>query len=266
MKIVLAHNYQNAATYAATLLTQWFARPDSVRLGFATGATMIPVYHALVRQLGAMQGPMIRHVETFNLDEYWPIDPDHPGSFATFMRQHVFSQITPYLSHVHLLRGNARNPDEECQRYEALLNAQPLDCQLLGLGVNGHIGFNEPGTSFTSRTRKVHLSDTTIQRNSRQFPGIVPQEALTVGIANIMEARHIILVAWGLEKRGALTRAVCGPVGEDCPASVLQTHPHVTVITDTEAGGQLLTHCVNSQSENVRHIVDLASTPENRCL
>lgn len=192
MKVIICSTQDEASEWAASLLMPLFRTPKSIRLGLATGATMIPVYRALVRQLGAMQGPMIRHVKTFNLDEYWPIDPDHPGSFATFMRQHVFSQITPYLDQVHFLRGNARNPDEECQHYEALLSAQPLDCQLLGLGVNGHIGFNEPGTSFTSRTRKVHLSDTTIQRNSRQFPGIVPQEALTVGIANIIDRKSVV--------------------------------------------------------------------------
>ncbi|WP_053957982.1 glucosamine-6-phosphate deaminase [Sulfobacillus thermosulfidooxidans] len=241
MEILIFSTQDEASEWAASMVVPLFLTQRLVRLGLATGNTMIPVYHAVIQQLGAIKGPMTRHVETFNLDEYWPIAPEHPGSFSAFMHQYLFSQITPYLHQVHFLQGNTRDPDTECQRFEALLNAQPLDCQLLGLGVNGHIGFNEPGTSFASRTRKVRLSRSTIHRNSRQFPGVVPSEALTMGIANIMEAKQILLMAWGPEKRAVLTRAVRGPVGEDCPASVLQTHPNVMVITDAEAGKHLLT-------------------------
>lgn len=239
MNIVVASQKEEACQYAASLLAPFFNARNPVRIGLATGETMIPIYQALVQQLTAKGQHGVGEVETFNLDEYWPIDPSHPGSFRQYMHRHLLSLVGSWIRKSYFLRGNARDPDFECRRFEGLLGEHPLDVQLLGLGINGHIGFNEPGTLFQSRTRKVSLTSTTKERNARQFPGIMPDDALTMGIADIMEAKAIILVVFGSDKRDVLIRAILGQVSEDCPASILKTHPHVTVVADEAAGSVL---------------------------
>lgn len=238
MNIVVASRKEDASEYVASLLGPLFRSVEPIRLGLATGETMIPIYQALVRQLTEGH-PLGGAVETFNLDEYWPINSDHPGSFEQFMHRHLLSHIGPWVGRSNFLQGACPDPDLECGRFQKLLNWRPLDIQLLGLGLNGHIGFNEPGTSFHSRTRKVALSPTTQARNARQFPGAMPDHAITMGIADIMAAKNIILVVFGLDKKDVLARALFGPVSEDCPASILQNHPQVTVVADEEAGSVL---------------------------
>lgn len=223
------------ARVVAEYLIPRFRDPAPVAIGLATGETMVPVYRALVATLAADPRGAGAHVTTVNLDEYWPLAPDHPGSFRAFMERMLLGPLKPYWAAVHFLDGAASDPVAECRRYDALLDRVPRAVQLLGIGVNGHIGFNEPGTPFTGRTRLVSLTHTTRRRNQDLFPGPLPAQALTMGIRDIMAAETIVLVAFGAAKRAALTRALTGPVTPECPASVLQTHPAVTVIADQEA-------------------------------
>lgn len=239
MKVIVAPHKEEASDYVASSIAALMSTDRSVRIGLATGETMVSVYQELVQQLTIRGQCGMGYVETFNLDEYWPIEPGHFGSFAQFMHRHLFSHVSPWIQRSHILRGDAPHPNVECGRFQSLLAERPLDAQLLGLGVNGHIGFNEPGTSFQSRTRKVMLSSSTKKRNAPQFPGEMPDYALTMGIADIMEAKAIILVVFGSQKQEVLTRAILGSVSEDCPASILQTHPNVTIVADKVAASGL---------------------------
>ena len=214
------------------------AKPDAV-LGLATGRSMIAVYAQLLRDYRA-GGLTFANCTSFNLDEYCDLAPSHPASFARYMRTHLFD-------HVDIAPGRWRLPDpagtpETAAAFErAIRYAGGIDLQLLGVGRNGHIGFNEPGSAFDSRTRKVILDESTRTANAPDFPAgeVVPGAAVTMGIGTILEARKIVLLATGTAKAGALARALCGKPGIDCPASALQTHQAVTVICDVAAAAAL---------------------------
>jgi glucosamine-6-phosphate deaminase len=176
---------------------------------------------------------------SINLDEYMGLSEDNPHSYHHFMHEHLFD-AKPFKKN-YLLDGLA-DEAEECAQFEEVIAANPIDVQILGIGTNGHIGFNEPGTSFDSRTQKVALWQSTIDSNKRFFADEkdVPRFAYSMGIQSILSSRKIILMAFGTEKAAAVKAALEGPVTEEVPASVLQTHQHVTVILD-EAAAQLLT-------------------------
>ncbi|HSW10994.1 MAG TPA: glucosamine-6-phosphate deaminase [Bacillota bacterium] len=181
-------------------------------------------------------------MRTFNLDEFYPIEPDHPRSFHRFMWDHLFSQVNVRRDDVHLPRGNAADPAEECGRYEAAIeDAGGLDLLLLGIGANGHIGFNEPGTPLDSTTHLVCLTDETVAANARLFdrPEDVPRLAITMGPKTIMRARRLLLLAGGEAKATALAAALEGPVTPEVPASILQLHACATVIADRAAASRL---------------------------
>jgi glucosamine-6-phosphate deaminase len=212
--------------------------PQSV-LGLATGRSMIAVYAHLVEQHRA--GKLsFAGCTSFNLDEYCALPASHPASFASYMRQHLFD-------HVDFAAGSRHLPDpagtsETAIAYEsAIRSAGGIDLQLLGVGRNGHIGFNEPGSPFDSRTRKVSLAPSTRIANAPDFPPgeEVPEAAVTMGIATIMDAQRIVLLATGAAKAEALGRAFLGSVDPECPASVLQNHHDVTVICDQAAAAAL---------------------------
>ncbi|MBO1077034.1 glucosamine-6-phosphate deaminase [Roseomonas marmotae] len=210
--------------------------PDMV-LGLATGGTMLPVYDALVALHRAGQAPL-QQASSFNLDEYVGLPPDHPSSYAWFMREALFRHVGMDTARAHLPDGMAPDPQAEADRYEAgIAAAGGIALQLLGLGRNGHIGFNEPGSSFASRSRVVRLAAHTRADNQRFFPAgeAVPERAITMGIATILEAREILLVVTGAAKAPTLGRALLQPPAEDCPASALQTHGAVTVLCDEAA-------------------------------
>lgn len=179
---------------------------------------------------------------TFNLDEYLELGPADPRSFNAFMRQNLFDHVNVPPGNIHVPHDLPADAEEECRRYEeAIAAAGGIDLQLLGIGHNGHIGFNEPGTSFSSRTRVVRLTDGTRMANARYFdsPDQVPRTAISVGIATIMECRRIILMASGSSKAEAVRQAVEGPVTESVPASVLQRHQDTTFVLDREAAALL---------------------------
>lgn len=206
-------------------------------LGLATGSTPIGIYRTLVED-HKKRNTSYRAVTTFNLDEYVGLDPAHEQSYRHYMKEHLFDHIDGDERDRHIPNGCAENKEEECGRYDDLLDSKPIDLQLLGIGQNGHIGFNEPGTSFDLRTHVVELDRQTRLDNARNFDSLkdVPTHAMTMGIKDIMRAKRIILVATGSAKANAVKAFIQGPVTEDMPASALREHPDVEVYVDQEAG------------------------------
>lgn len=214
-------------------------RPDAV-LGLATGATMEPVYAELIRAYE--QGVVsFRQVTTFNLDEYAGLPASDAGSYRSTMDRLFFSATDIIRERTHLPDGMAEDLDREGAAYETRIRAAGgIDLQILGIGRNGHIGFNEPGSAFDSRTRPVDLHVSTLDANAGFFGGgKVPGRAITMGLGTILEAREICLLATGASKAPALARALEGPVRNSCPASILSRHPRVTWLADQAAAAKL---------------------------
>lgn len=231
-----------AAREIAQLIRSKAAAGESCVLGLATGSTPISLYAELVR-MHQEEGLSFKHVVTFNLDEYYPIEPETLQSYHNFMWRNLFSKVDILQENVHIADG--RVPKEKikeyCQEYERQIEAAGgLDLQVLGIGNNGHIGFNEPGSSRYSKTRLVTLDNTTRVANSREFRNItnVPRMAITMGIQTIMSAKRILLMAWGL-KAGIVQKAVEGDVTEHVPASILQQHDDCTFVVDELAAAEL---------------------------
>ncbi|MEK0317446.1 glucosamine-6-phosphate deaminase [Cohnella sp. 56] len=226
---------------AALFAEQLRRKPDSV-LGLATGGTPVGVYRALVAAHRAGEADLGR-ARTFNLDEYAGLAPDHPQSYAAYMRQHLFDHVNLPPERTHLPDGGVADAAVACRLYDALYRHYgPADLQLLGIGLNGHIGFNEPGFApAPGGTHVVRLDESTRQANARFFGAgeTVPEYALTMSAGRIMQARSIVLLATGAAKAAIVARALEGPIGTDCPASLLQLHPDATVVLDREAAGEL---------------------------
>ena len=241
MKVVILEDPAAVARYGLDIFRKQLAtRPDSV-FGLATGSTPLSLYRELIasNRRGEVS---FRQVRTCNLDEYMDLPPDHPQSYRHFMDREFFSQIDIDRANTHVPPGDAGNPLLACQEYErAILAAGGIDIQLLGIGRNGHIGFNEPTSCLASRTRVKTLTAETIADNARFFAAdeFQPQLAITMGIGTIMEARLIVLLATGAGKAAAVKAMVEGPVSAWCPASALQMHTSTVVIVDEEAAGEL---------------------------
>lgn len=231
------HVYESAraACEAAALLfaAQITRKGDSV-LGLATGSTPVPVYEKLA-QWHACGVLDFSRVRTFNLDEYVGIDEHNPLSYHSFMQENLFSKVNLRPENTRLPSGQT---DEDGRRYdEAIREAGGIDVQLLGIGRNGHIGFNEPAGAFHYGTHIVTLTESTIEANARFFASAdeVPRRAISMGVGNIMAARCVVLVATGESKAEAVCRTVRGPVTPECPASILQLHPNCVILADREA-------------------------------
>lgn len=241
MKVLILDTAEAAEIRAAELIAaQLRAKPSSV-LGLATGATMLPIYAAL-RRMHLAEGLSFAKATTFNLDEYVGLRPDHPASYHHYMREALFDHIDIDPARCFLPRGDAEDPAAEGPAYEAAIaQAGGIDLQLLGLGRNGHIGFNEPTSSLASRTRIKTLTDSTLAANRPYFAedAAMPRFALTMGIATILDARACVLVATGAAKAEAVARMIEGPLGAICPGSALQLHPKATVIMDRAAAADL---------------------------
>lgn len=232
MKWETLDSYDALSQRAASILLDFIRREPRGVLGLPTGRTPGGMYARVAAEC-TRGDHCFREVTTFNLDEYVGIPRHHPGSYFTYMKQHLFDHIDIDPAHAHIPRGDAPDLDAECIRYErAIQGAGGLGLTFLGLGRNGHIGFNEPGTPFDSRTRVVELTHSTRSANAALFEdGHVPSHAVTMGIATILGSRSIVLLASGSEKRAAIERLRSGTVSEDFPASALWNHSGVTVLT-----------------------------------
>ena len=241
MRVYCAENYAAMSRRAANIISaQVITKPDSV-LGLATGGTPVGAYQRLVEcyKEGDLSFAEIRSV---NLDEYYGLSPRHEQSYRYFMQSNLFDHIDIKPENTHVLNGLAKDPAEECAKYNQLIeDLGGIDLQLLGMGHNGHIAFNEPGDDFGLETHLVTLTDRTIDANTRFFDSRddVPRQALSMGIKNIMNARRILMVVSGEDKAEAVLKAFAGPVTKEVPASVLQLHPDVTLVADKAALSRL---------------------------
>lgn len=242
MKITNLGTSKQASFYVATTLYKQMLQKKESKLGLATGGTMIEMYEALVTLLNNNRLD-VSQVETFNLDEYIGLEADHPASYHQYMNHILFDQYEGFdPAKRHLPNGIAENPEREAARYEALLDERgPVDIQILGIGQNGHIGFNEPGTPFDSVTHRVDLTESTIEANSRYFDdkADVPKQAISMGLRSIMKAKRIILLAFGAHKKEAITQLAAGHITTDVPATILHLHPNVEVYVDDAAMPEL---------------------------
>ncbi|WP_407397754.1 glucosamine-6-phosphate deaminase [Anaerovibrio sp.] len=237
MRVLVTDSYEQMGLEAAKIVAgQIYLKPNSV-LGLATGSTPLSMYERLVA-VHRTVGLDFSRVTTFNLDEYIGMGPDNPQSYHYFMQEHFFKHINIRPENVHIPNGMAQDVIAEGERYEQLIAAKGgIDLQVLGIGQNAHIGFNEPDVKFAATTHKVELDEETILANSRFFNNVdeVPRYAISMGIKTIMMAEHVILLASGRNKARAVYKAVCGDVTPEAPASILQLHRDVVVILDNEA-------------------------------
>lgn len=261
MLLVLKATEEELGREAARIVANAVRANPQLRLGLATGSTMLGMYKELVRL--HKQGNLdFSRVRTFNLDEYLGLAPSHAQSFHHFMHQNFFSHVNLNPRNIHVPDGTiTKDYAQHCSSYEeAIRNAGGIDLQALGIGRNGHIGFNEPTSSLGSRTRLKVLTKETIEDNRRFFaPGEkIPECAITMGIGTILEARRVVLLASGASKAAAIANAIEGPISATVTASALQLHPDVTFIVDREAGALL------KQQEYYRRVLEMTAilTPE----
>jgi len=238
MKLNVLADAQAAAAAAAAEILAAAARRPGLVLGVATGRTMEPLYGRLARAVA--EGADLGGVELFALDEYVGLAPGHPASFRRYLEARVAGPLRISATRLHVPDGASIDPSGEARRYEARIRAAGgIDLQLLGLGRNGHVAFNEPGSSFASRTRVVRLAQSTREDGRASLPSGMepPRTGITMGIGTILEARRLLLLATGPSKRAAAEAMCLGPVSPACPASALRLHPDATVLLDREAAG-----------------------------
>jgi glucosamine-6-phosphate deaminase len=234
VRLRICESASEAAGTAARVIAQRLSASPSSVLGLPTGRTVAPMYDALVRVR-----PDFSRARTFNLDEFVGVPASNPESFRAFMERHLFSRVNVRPQHVHFLNGLARDLDAECARFErAIQRAGGLDLVILGIGANGHIGFNEPGAVLSLRTHKARLTVATRRANAAPFGGRlsnVPREALSMGMGTILAARSVLLIATGQSKARAIKRMLSGRITTAVPASFLQLHPDLQLVLDAAA-------------------------------
>jgi|SRR5690625_3912753 len=242
MEIIIPDETTAIAELAADAVCALIDRKPDAVIGLATGSSPLPLYAELIRRYKAGEVSFSR-ATAFTLDEYVGLPKDHPEAYANVIRNEFTDHVDFADGAVHYLDGLAPDLAAQCVTYEEeIARAGGVDLQILGIGTSGHIAFNEPSSSFASRTRVKSLMPQTRQDNARFFDGDldqVPVYCLTQGLGTIMEARHVVLIAYGQGKADAVRRLVEGPVSSMCPASILQHHPHVSILVDGEAGGEL---------------------------
>ena len=241
MEVIIKESYEEISKEAAEIIRDAIHLKPNLVLGLATGSTPIGTYKELIRMY--KQGELdFSKVVTFNLDEYVGLPPTHDQSYHYFMHENLFNHININPANVHVPSGVAEDFDRYCQWYEdEIAKAGGIDLQVLGIGSDGHIGFNEPGSPLESRTRIVTLTEETINDNSRFFERKedVPKSAITMGVGTIMEARFCLLLANGEKKADPVEALVEGPITTQVTASALQMHPNATVIIDKDAASKL---------------------------
>ena len=241
MEVRVFETYEEMSRHAARMIAERIKAKPNLVLGLATGSTPVGTYQELIR-LHKEEGLDFSQVRSFNLDEYLGIAGDHDQSYRYFMNANLFDHINIDKANTRVPDGTAADPAASCQQYEEDIKAGGgIDFQVLGVGGNGHIAFNEPGSSRDSRTRVVDLDDATIKANSRFFDSVddVPKQAISMGMATIMETKEVILLANKAGKADAIVKTIEGPVTEAVPASLLQEHPNVTFLVEKEAAGKL---------------------------
>ncbi len=241
MKVIIQNSADDAARLAARIIAGQLRANPALVLGLATGATMESVY-AVLAAMHRDEGLDFSRCRTFNLDEYVGLAPEDEHSYRHYMNCHLFGKVNIGLRNTRLPNGTAVDLDAECASYEAAIKKTGgIDFQLLGIGSNGHIGFNEPLSSLRSRTRVMTLSPATISQNQRYFenPDMMPKRAITMGVGTILESKRCLLLATGSAKAGVIARAVEGSVSSMVPASALQIHPRCAVILDEAAAAGL---------------------------
>lgn len=237
MKIIVVENYDEMSKKAAEILIKKVQEKPNAVLGLATGSTPVGLYKELIED-HQQNGTSYKDIHTVNLDEYIGLQQEDKNSYFTFMYEHLFKYLEIPKEHTHIPSGDTEDHAKECKRYEEIIESLgQVDLQILGIGSNGHIGFNEPGTPFTGDTHIIDLKESTRQANARFFESIdeVPTQAITMGIGTIMKSKEILLLASGKAKAEAIHGMIHGEMTEELPASILQSHPHVTLIVDKDA-------------------------------
>lgn len=240
MKIIIAENYDDMSVKAYEVMKKVVSSKNDAILGLATGSTPIGLYKNMIEDY-KKGNVSYKNVKSVNLDEYIGQGVGDEQSYVEFMRNNLFNHIDIDLANTDLPCGKCDDMQAECDRYNAKLASISVDIQVLGIGSNGHIGFNEPNTPFGSVTHVVNLTENTIKDNARFFNSIdeVPTQAISMGIKNVMNAKSILLIASGANKADAIKATVEGPVTESVPASVLQLHPDVYIVVDKDAASKL---------------------------
>ncbi|MCL2334797.1 MAG: glucosamine-6-phosphate deaminase [Endomicrobia bacterium] len=241
MEYIICKNYEEVSLLGAAILAKQINKNPKSILGLATGSTPVGMYKKLV-EMHKKSGLDFSEVKTFNLDEYYPIKKSNDQSYDYFMRDNLFSHINIKKENIHLPNGESSDPDKECAAYEKMIaDAGGVDIQVLGIGVNGHVGFNEPENELKLATHLTGLTKNTIEVNSRFFKKIedVPTKALTMGMGTINKAKSILLLITGKSKAPVVKKLFSGVVTTAVPASFLHLHPDVTVLLD-EAAAELL--------------------------
>lgn len=241
MKVVILKDAAAVAQYGAEIFTKLINKKSNAVLGLATGSTPVALYEELIAA-NKSGGVSFKNVSSFNLDEYMGIEGDHPQSYRHFMNENLFNHVDIDKSKTQVPPGNAANPIEACEKYEAdIVKMGGIDIQLLGIGRNAHIGFNEPSSSLASRTRVKTLTKATIDDNARFFAEgeHQPHLSITMGIGTILDSKKVVLLATGEGKADAIQATVEGPVTAACPASALQLHRDAVLIIDDAAASKL---------------------------
>lgn len=241
MEIIIKQDYEQICEEAVRIIHQAWKKKNNLVLGLPTGKTPLGVYRRLIG-LYKKEEIDFSQVITFSLDEYLGLEKNHPQSFAYYMEKNLFQHINIKKENTYRLSGIPENIDEHCREYEEKIKSLGgIDLQILGIGRNGHIGFNEPSSSLSSRTRVKTLALETIEANSRLFKdeNEVPRFCLTMGIGTIMDAKMIVLLASGEDKCESIYKCVEGPITASVPASILQLHPQAKIIIDQEAAAWL---------------------------
>ena len=239
MKIIITKDYEELSTKAAAVMLEVIKQNPKAILGLATGTTPLGLYSRMITD-HRENGTDYSKIRTVNLDEYKGLPKTHEQSYAYFMKKNLFEGLGIPTENTNIENGMATDVEAECARYDALLEEFPRDIQLLGLGSNGHIAFNEPNTPFGSGTHVVTLAESTVKDNARLFKDIteVPRKAYTMGIKQIMQAKKVLILASGANKAEAVYKAVKGKVVEEVPATILQLHPDCILIADKAAANK----------------------------
>lgn len=239
MKINVVNDYQKMSEKAAVYVARRIISNPKITLGLPTGDTPKGLYKHLIR---FYEGGLIDFSKacTFNLDEYYPLSPNNPSSFTKYLQDRFYEHVNIPDDQIHLFDGEIDSPHKECQEYEkSLQNCGGIDLAILGIGRNGHIAYNEPGSNWGSRTRLVQLRPTTVKESAPRINGDKIDKAMTVGVRTIMESTKILLLASGEEKAEIMEKTVNGSVTSEVPASILKLHPAVTVYVDKPAAEKI---------------------------